>query len=1015
MKKQILNLQKGILFLLLCTFSQHVFAQNVTVRGIVEDTKGEFLIGATVYVHETNTGTVTDVDGKFILPNIPPNATLEVSYVGMISQTFALNGRTDLHIIMEEDAELLDEVVVIGYGTTRREAVTGSVSSMGGDVLTEVPSANISQAMVGRIAGLEMTQTSSIPGAEMRIRIRGQRSLTASNDPLIVLDGTPFPGNLGDIDPNTIKSIDILKDASATAIYGSRGSNGVIIITTKTGHHEQKAKVNYNGYAGFKTAIKFPMMTGDEFLALKRIPNITYPQLSKDEKEGVNTDWQDLLLQTGYVNSHNINISGGSRSGAYNIGTGYYKDQAVLPIQNYTRINLRANIEQEVATYFRFGLITNSNYNISQGNNVGMNLTMSPLIDPYNEDGTLKTRVDMAGTIDQNWFVNTNETYKQYKDLWVNKTNSAATYNNIFAEVKAPWIDGLKFRVNVGLNFSLRQNGQYTGRGINSTSETNPSTGEIDYRLNTNWEVQNLLTFDRIFAEKHSINVTGLYSAEQITYNRTNISARDIPNDQFQYWNLGQAEGLITVSPDNQEYWQSGLMSYMGRFIYAYDNRYMLSVAFRSDGSSRLAPRYQWHTYPAVSLGWNIHREPFMNNISQINNLKLRVGYGETSNQAVAPYSTLGRLTTTPYNFDNNLETGYYVSQLPNSALGWEYSRTWNFGLDFATFNNRLTGTVEYYIQKTFDVLQNVSLPSTSGVNSYTANIGKTENKGVELTLNGIILNNPKGFTWQAGINFTFNRNKLIELASGADQDIGNRWFVGYPINSLYDYKYDGLWQEGDAYINDYQPGAKPGDIRVKYLGEHDADGRPTRIVNADDRVVTSLEPNFIGGFNTSITYKEIDLSIVGSFQNGGILIGQIYQTGPYLNNLNGRRGQVKVDYWTPENTGARFPNPAGIRSQEANMYLDAASLFDGTYLKIRTITLGYSLNKKLTQSIGLSSLRVYATAQNPFVMFSDFKKMSGLDPEPNSVPSGSLSRFAQLSVSTPNTRNYIFGLNITF
>ena len=476
----------------------------------------------------------------------------------------------------------------------------------------------------------------------------------------------------------------------------------------------------------------------------------------------------------------------------------------------------------------------------------------------------------------------------------------------------------------------------------------------------------------------------------------------------------------------------------------------MLSVALRSDASSRLAEGHKWHTYPAVSAGWNIARESFMEDLKWIDNLKLRVGYGETSNQSINPYSTLGGLAVRNYNFGSTYKAGYYVNALPNPELGWEYSKTWNFGLDFSLFNGRLSGSFEYYIQKTKDILLDVSLPSTSGVSSYTGNIGNTQNKGFELTLNGIILDNKNGWTWEAGINLYANRNKLtkltgtepIVLANGTvqeERDVANRWFVGYPIDVIYDYEYDGIWNKEDVYevtlpdgtkttnLAILEPGGDIGMIKVKYNDDVlDANGVPTRQIGDDDRRIQSMEPDLLGGFNTTVGYKGFDLTVIGAFQIGGKLISAIHSGNGYLNMLDGRRNNIDVDYWTEENTGAKYPRPNGIRSGDNPKYASTLGYFDAGYLKIRAITLGYNFeNIKAVKDFGISRLRLYATIQNPFVLFSPFNNESGLDPETNSWANQNTAvayseysgkhRMPIVGYNTPSTRNFMFGLNVTF
>jgi hypothetical protein len=463
----------------------------------------------------------------------------------------------------------------------------------------------------------------------------------------------------------------------------------------------------------------------------------------------------------------------------------------------------------------------------------------------------------------------------------------------------------------------------------------------------------------------------------------------------------------------------------MGRAIYEYSDRYMITAIVRSDGSSILAPGHQWHTYPAVSAGWNIANESFMKNISQINQLKLRVGYGETSNQAVAPYSTLGRLSTSPYNFGpTNDVVGYYVSSLPNPNLGWEYSKTWNYGLDFSILNNRISGTAEYYITKTNDLLLGVNLPATTGVGSYTANVGNTQNKGFELSLNGTILDNHNGWTWTAGINLYSNQNKLVSLASGQTQNIGNNWFVGHSLNVIYDYKKIGLWQAKDPNLSTLEPGGNVGMIKVQYTGGYNSDGSPVRAIGPADQQIQNLDPKFQGGFNTTVTYKGFDFTAVGIFQSGGMLVSTLYSASGYLNLLSGRRNNVNVDYWTPTNTNATYPKPGGVMSGDNPKYGSTLGYFNASYLKVQTLALGYNFSKMgWLKNTGINKLRLYFMVQNPFVMFSPYYKQTGMDPQTNSygdqnaaVPySSSLHRILTIGTNTPETRNYLLGINLTF
>jgi len=1019
--------RRYLLALCLTVFAFSAYAQS-TVKGKVVDENGSGMPGVNVLVKGTTSGTTTDTDGNFSL-DAKADDVLVISFIGYTSEEIPVGNRTTIDVTLTPSIEALSEIVVIGYGELRQEAVTGSVVSMKGDALRDIPAANITTGLQGRLAGVDMSQSSSKPGAAMQIRIRGTRSLNASNDPLIVLDGIPFFGSITDINPNDVERIDVLKDASSTAIYGSRGANGVILIATKKGTKGQKAQITYNSFFGLKKVFsEYPMMDGEEFAKLREVAGV-YTSPGTDEVEGMNTDWQDMFYGTAKTTSHDVNLIGGTANdGSYNFGLGYFKDEAVIPGQDYRRISLRGSLDQKIGKYIRAGFTTNSNYSISNGSNLSMYdvLSASPLIDPYNADGTIKRVVSMP--LDQQW-TRTRSTIEALDDSWIDQTKSLGSYNSVYGEVQIPGVEGLSYRLNLGLNYRQSNSGQYTGEGVFSVNPTTKSSASIANTLSTSWTVENIITYDHTFASKHNINVIGLYSAQEDFYSRQSVAATDIPADAFQFYNLGRANDQPMIDANTQGYYKSGLMSAMGRLMYSYDDRYMLSASYRFDGSSRLAEGHKWISYPAISAGWNIDRESFMQDVNVINRLKLRVGYGITSNQAVDPYSTLGLLQSRPYNFGSTFTTGFLVTELPNPELGWEFSATMNYALEFALLNNRLSGTFEYYHTKTEDLLFRVGLPPTSGVNNIMSNIGSSENKGFELSLNGVILDKPDGFTWEVGVNLYANRNELTSLASGQLRDENNWWFVGHPIDVIYDYQYAGIWQEEDEFRSNYEPGAATGVggtlgmIKVKYNGDYNPDGSPTRIIGPADRQIMSMQPDFMGGFNTRVAYKGFDLSMIGIFKRGGLLIATPYGANGYLNILTGRRGNIDVDYWTPENTDARYPRPGAIGGDQPK-YLNSLSYFDASFLKVRTITLGYNFDQADWFKVkGISKLRAYATVQNPFVMFSPYHKESGMDPETNSYAnenaavgySNNVRRLLTIGTNTPSTRNLIFGLNLTF
>ena len=536
------NLRKTVCFVGLCSFfglaapqaamaapesnSVSEVQQTKKVTGRVSDSEGE-LIGATVLEKGTSNGVITDFDGNFSI-DVKPGATLVVSYVGYVTQEVRVGNQSNLNIVLEAEGGNLNEVVVIGYGTQRREAVTGSVANVNGEKLNQIAATNAAQALQGRVAGVLMTQTSSKPGEEMQIRIRGQRSLSASNDPLIVLDGIPFMGQLSDINPADIKSMDILKDASATAIYGSRGANGVIIITTAKGYQGAPAKVSYNGYVSFKKVFhKYPMMDGPTFSQFRKYAGLY--QNSLDENDNTNTDWQDLYYQTGVSHNHDVSVAGGTNGGSYSFGAGYYHDESVVPTEGYDRISIRGNFDQMVGKWFRFGLSTNNSYRKNQGvNDMYGVLSKSPLASPYDENGNLKRYVSLPAD-DQS--VVTKETVKRDKNVWLNESKGIGSYNTLFGELKCPWVEGLSYRINIGLNYRSSKSGNFTGTGVNNKDQNAINGGGISENQTYNWAVENLVTYDRIFAEKHNLNIVGMYSAEQTTSESTGASAQGIPAD----------------------------------------------------------------------------------------------------------------------------------------------------------------------------------------------------------------------------------------------------------------------------------------------------------------------------------------------------------------------------------------------------------------------------------------------------------------------------------------------------
>ncbi|MDR2859344.1 MAG: TonB-dependent receptor [Mediterranea sp.] len=993
------------------------FAQTINVKGVVKDSTGEPVIGASVVETGTTNGIITDFDGNFTLQNVPSHGKLTISFIGYQAQTIDIAGRTQLNVIMKDDTQLLDEVVVVGYGTQRKSDVTGAIASVGEKTLKEVPAGNVTQALQGRVAGVTIAQTSTRPGQTGQIRIRGSRSLTASNDPLIVVDGIPFEGTISDINPGDIKSIDILKDASATAIYGSRGANGVLLVTTQRGA-SGSAKVSYNGSYGIKSiSKKYEVFNAEEFVKLRQDAGYTQymPQEEEMIRSGKSTDWQDLIYQDGYVTQHEMSVSGGADKGQYSLGLGYYGESAVLPGQDFIRYSLRASIDQEIGKYIKVGLSTQNNYSITDGESASFMyqlLTLTPIAPAYNDDGSIYKKPVYPNE----------DTYNPLlvKDnsSWIERRKRFSSFNSLYGEVK--FTDYLKYRANVGLTFRHENYGNFYGSETPFKNGTSPSSAAVQNSLTTSWAIENLIYYDKTFNKKHKVSAVAMFSAQETEANQSRMNAEDLAADFMQYYNLGyynEGTGRIEIPAGSQWYAKNALLSYMFRANYAYDSRYMLTLTGRYDGASVLASSNQWHAYPAVSVAWNITNEEWAKGISNVDMLKLRGGYGQTANQAVSAYSTLGSLSQSKYSFNNQNAFGYYVSALPNPDLGWEYTNTYNLGLDYYLFDSRISGSIEWYTQHTYDLLLAQSLPPSSGVpGSFLTNVGETKNVGMEFTLSGEILKNTP-LKWTVDANLFFNKNEVVALSQGVTQDEANSWFVGEPIDVIYDYKKIGIWQLGEeSEAAKYE--AKPGDVRLEDLD------KDNRITEADRQIVGKFSPDFEGGITSRMTYKNFDLTVVGFFRVGGILVSAIHQGNSYLNMLQGRRNQIKVDYWTPTNPTNEYPSANGS-SDKPTPYGSTIGLYDAGFLKIRSMSLGYNFTQDQLKKVGLSSARVYFTAQNPFTFFSEYmSKGNGVDPE--STGSGSngdyvggsgsvQGRHLVVGLNTPPTRNFLLGLNIGF
>lgn len=1034
-------------------FALPVYSQkNIKVSGHVANESGQPVSRASILVKGTTTGVTANDNGDFEI-TAPSNGTLVISSVNFTTQEVKINGRTSLNVTLTSSAKTEGEVIVVGYGTQRKRDVTGSVVSISATTLSETPGANVINELKGRAAGIDIVSNGATPGSGGAIRIRGNRSLATNatqsdglDQPLLVVDGIPFGGSINDINPNDIQNLEILKDASATAIYGSRGSGGVILVTTRRGR-VGKPQITFSSYYGISSVMKeLRVLNGTEYAQLKAdaatysrpVANINgYPLQPSEQANlaaGMSTDWQKLIYKHGFTTDNNLSLSGGNETTQYGLSGGYYSESNEIPNQRYERFSLRMTIDHRISKSIKIGVNNLSTYNVS--NNPGGSgvpsalMKLSPLSPPYKSDGSINLYPQPG--IDTLTFVNP-LTLKTSAAAILARTRRIRTFNSLYGEWSMPWVTGLKYRINIGLDYSQQQNDNYSGikTYVNASQSQSQSSATVGSAMNYRWTVENILTYDKTVG-KHKFNFTGLYSAQKDHSQSNSTTALGVPSDYIQDANLGLAGGAITATGSFAE---QGLISYMGRLNYSYNNRYLLTATVRRDGSSVLSPGHQWYTYPAFSAGWNIMNEKFTDQWSNIfTNLKLRGGWGITSNQGVAPYTTLGLLSTnnnTGYNFGQGAagqQNVYVVGTLPNQNLHWESTAETNIGLDFGILQNRITGSVEVYHQNTKDILATVFLPISNGANQYTANAAKTSGHGIEITLSSINIKSASGFTWSTDLNFYFNREKIVALPLGVTSDVGNGWFVGQPLTVIYDLKKLGIWQTDDStkgvIAQQTSPIQYPGQVRVQDLN---GDGK---ITSADRQIIGNFQPKWEGGFASRMTYKNFDFTFV-LFARMGMKV-----LVPYVSTDGGANGatffnesrinQLKVDYWTRSNPTNNFPAPDG--SMQQPVFGSTLQYQDGSFIKMRSISLGYSFSNKLLGKTGITSLRIYAAAQNPFVIYSPFVRDGfGPDPEGNgyggAVNSGAFSgnvnsstnRQISVNANNPAMRLFNFGLDLRF
>ncbi len=971
------------LFLLL--LSLHLSAQDRTIKGkVVSGKDGLPLIGVAVSVKGEKNTTLTNANGEFSLTAIT-NGALVFSYLGFTTKEVPqpIDG-TAINISLDETINSLNEVVVVGYGTQKRSDVTGAVASIPKDRLEQLPNTNIAQALQGSIPGLQInTNGGGAEGNNVEILLRGRNSITASNGPLVIYDGIPYEGGISEINPNDIASIEVLKDASAAAIYGSRGANGVILVTSKRGKNG-KVTITYDGFYGTQTLVNKPnLMTGAEFYQFKTTRLNAVNTVSDQEQRvfdaGTGVDWYELATQNGAKSQHSISVNGGTDKASYYIGGTYLNSKGVTVNDEYKRYSLKPNLTINVTPWLTIA----SNSQVSFQNRDGMPAQFNdvastgggadffnPLTEPFNTDGTYAVYayedVHQAGNPLGNTLVRNKDS--NYKIFTANSVN-----------IDFPFLKGLSYKLNTGVEYGNIERKTYYGRDVALGFERN-GYAENYNAVNRNFTVENILNYSKTF-KKNSINFTALYSSQSVDFDRDQLYGRGFPNDVLTNYQMETAQ-LLEPSSVNSK---SNLLSQMGRLNYGYDGRYLITLTARRDGFSGFGKNTKYGVFPSVALAWNIYKESFMKNLSFINNMKLRGSYGENGNQAVSPYSSLATLETLPYLSNTNVLQGYAPNKLANAELGWESTKSFSLGLDFGLFNNRIQGNLDYYNAKTSDLLLKRTISPVQGIPSVIQNIGKTANNGIELGLTTVNIDS-KNFKWNTNLNLSHNSNKIVDLYGDGKDDLGNRWFIGQPIDVFYSLQYDGIYRtDAEIAADGLQPTAKPGYVKIK-----DVDGDGTISTTLDRTILGQEDPKFIFGFTNTFNYK--DFSLLVFFQGATGMLKQ----NPYLSDAvfsDTRRNTTLKNWFSATNpNGTHFANDANANKLGVSFYEDAS------FARLKDVSLAYNLPSKLLERAKISGLKVYASGRN----LATFTKFGALDPE-----------FTN-QYGLPLQREVIFGLTLT-
>lgn len=970
--------------------------QDIRLKGKVTDKKGLPLAGVSITVSGKATGTSTNADGEYEI-TVPENARITFSSIGFASQTVEVGTQEQLNITLKTDeaSARMNEVIVVGYGTQKRSDITGAVASVPKSRFSQLPVTNVMQAIQGTVAGVNVSTPSQVPGRTATVQVRGINSITANNSPLIVLDGIPLApdASTNDINANDIASMEILKDASAVAIYGVRGSNGVILITTKRGA-TGKPMINYNVYTGVENIIKTLNPSSPERYVQKWADYKSQNGLSdttilpnlferNNYYAGKTTDWVDAVTQTGRLTDHNMSISGGTKDAKYYVSGEYLKQKGAVLGYQYQRINLRSNLDVRITDWLTAGTSFFFNNNNTDGGRA--NFYLATNMSPYGQLFDANGQYTLFPMSPELLYLN---------PLLGTTTDRIERNNNLtgnaYAEITPGFVKGLKYRINASYTYNTSRTGGYEGRSINNQLGTaNSFNSESKY-----WIIENILSYSRDW-EQHHLDLTALYSAQEKLYYSNSSSATGFINDQLSFYNLGagatQTAGSFQDGKSN--------LSQMGRINYSYDSRYLLTLTARRDGSSVFgANTSKYGLFPSMAVGWNIHNEQFMSGVSLVNSLKLRASYGKTGNEAININGTVTTAGTNRFPFNGVSTIGVLASNLGNANLHWEETKGLNLGLDFSILKSRINGSIDVFNTNTTDILLRRNIPIITGYGNILDNLGKTKNTGIELMLNTVNIQSAD-FRWESSINFASYRNEIVSLYGNLDEngkeisDIGNGWFIGEPLRVIFDYTLDGVWQEGEDPAG-VDPSAKPG-----YLKFRDING--DKKIDANDRsVLGSRLPKWTGGLTNTFHYKNFHLNIFIQTSQGGLRNNVNLTFADEAHRINIPK---EVDYWTPTNQINDRPslNAGAIAANRGYGYPK-----DASYTRIKDVTLSYTLPEKVLSKIRLAGLTLYASGRN----LHTFTSWQGWDPEQDFTFRGS----GDWVNNYPPVRSFVFGANIS-